>query len=88
MPCTLPDVLDRVFQSQCTSRLALDAEFFDRLPRRCPDPKRATQRDAQLRAFGERDDIMFAYPTQRFFDNSREGKAGVRPDALAEERET
>lgn len=40
-----------------------------------------------LRAFGERDDVMFAYPTQRFFDNSREGKAGVRPDPLAEERE-
>ena len=31
VPRTLPDVLDRVFQSQYTSRLALDAEFFDRI---------------------------------------------------------
>jgi hypothetical protein len=31
VPRTLPDVLDRVFQSQYTSRLALDAEFCDRI---------------------------------------------------------
>ena len=31
VPRTLPDVLDRVFQSQYMSRLALDAEFFDRI---------------------------------------------------------
>jgi len=31
LPRTLPDVLDRVFQPQYTSRLALDAEFFDRI---------------------------------------------------------
>ena len=31
VPRTLPDVLDRVFQLQYTSRLALDAEFFDRI---------------------------------------------------------
>jgi len=31
VPRTPPDVLDRVFQSQYMSRLALDAEFFDRI---------------------------------------------------------
>jgi hypothetical protein len=31
VPRTLPDVLDRVFQLQYTSRLALDAEFFERI---------------------------------------------------------
>jgi NTE family protein len=31
VPRTLPDVLDCVFQLQYTSRLALDAEFFDRI---------------------------------------------------------
>ena len=31
LPRTLPDVLDRVFQPQYTSRLALDTEFFDRI---------------------------------------------------------
>lgn len=31
-----------------------------------------------LRAFAARDDIDFAYPTQRFYDNVREGKSGAR----------
>ena len=31
VPRTLPDVLDRVFQLQYTSQLALDAEFFERI---------------------------------------------------------
>lgn len=31
-----------------------------------------------LDAFAERDDIDFAYPTQRFYDNRREGKSGAR----------
>lgn len=34
--------------------------------------------EAVLAAFGERDDIAFAYPTQRFFHNVSEGKPGVR----------
>ena len=32
--------------------------------------------EAILRAFGARDDVDFAYPTQRFYDNTREGKPG------------
>jgi small-conductance mechanosensitive channel len=31
-----------------------------------------------LQAFGERDDIDFAYPTTRFFENRTEGKPGLR----------
>ena len=31
-----------------------------------------------LEAFSARDDIDFAYPTLRYFDNAREGKAGLR----------
>ncbi len=31
-----------------------------------------------LAAFGECDDVDFAYPTQRFYDNAREGKPGAR----------
>lgn len=31
-----------------------------------------------LMALGARDDIDFAYPTQRFYDNSREGKVGAK----------
>lgn len=31
-----------------------------------------------LRAFAEHDDIDFAYPTQRFYDNLHEGKPGAR----------
>lgn len=34
--------------------------------------------EAILEAFGERDDIAFAYPTQRFFHNVTEGKPGAR----------
>ena len=34
-----------------------------------------------LREFGKRDDIDFAYPTQRFFNNAREAKRGLRPGA-------
>jgi len=32
-----------------------------------------------LHAFAENDDIDFAYPTQRFYDNASEGKLGTRP---------
>ena len=34
-----------------------------------------------LDRFGERDDIDFAYPTRRFYDNAREGKPGLMPPA-------
>lgn len=34
-----------------------------------------------LRAFGARDDIDFAYPTQRFYQNQIEGKSGARADS-------
>ncbi len=33
-----------------------------------------------LRTFARHDDIDFAYPTRRFYDNRLEGKAGTRPD--------
>ena len=33
--------------------------------------------EAILRAFGARQDVDFAYPTQRFYDNTREGKPGA-----------
>ena len=31
-----------------------------------------------LREFAQHDDIDFAYPTQRFYDNALEGKAGTK----------
>ncbi len=34
-----------------------------------------------LNAFAQRDDIDFAYPTQRFYDNAGEGKKLLRPPA-------
>jgi len=34
-----------------------------------------------LHVFAENDDIDFAYPTQRFYDNLTEGKAGTKPEA-------
>ena len=33
-----------------------------------------------LRAFARREDIDFAYPTTRFYNNYSEGKSGTRPD--------
>ncbi|HKJ91580.1 MAG TPA: hypothetical protein VJ957_00365, partial [Longimicrobiales bacterium] len=33
--------------------------------------------EAILDAFAQHDDIDFAYPTQRFYDNRREGKPGA-----------
>ncbi|MFC1508381.1 mechanosensitive ion channel family protein [Candidatus Omnitrophota bacterium] len=33
-----------------------------------------------LKAFSETDDIDFAYPTQRFYNNSHEGKTGTKPE--------
>ncbi|MBN2365967.1 MAG: mechanosensitive ion channel family protein [Calditrichaeota bacterium] len=35
--------------------------------------------EAILRTFAENDDIDFAYPTTRFYDNRLEGKPGTRP---------
>lgn len=32
-----------------------------------------------LKEFGKREDIDFAYPTQRFYNNSSEGKSGTKP---------
>jgi hypothetical protein len=34
--------------------------------------------EAVLDAFAQRTDIDFAYPTQRMFDNVREGRSGAR----------
>jgi len=49
-----------------------------------PRRRRITQEEiweAILRVFAERADIDFAYPTQRFYSNPAEGKAGTRPAA-------
>ncbi len=35
--------------------------------------------EAVLEGFAQRQDIAFAYPTQRFFDNAAEGKPALRP---------
>lgn len=35
-----------------------------------------------LEAFAAHDDIDFAYPTQRFYHNEREGKPGTRPESV------
>ncbi|MDH5673304.1 MAG: mechanosensitive ion channel family protein [Myxococcales bacterium] len=52
--------------------------------RYCCDPRkrRSTEQaiwEAILDAFDRRDDIDFAYPTQRFYDNASEGKRALRP---------
>ena len=36
--------------------------------------------EAILDRFAEREDIDFAYPTTRFYDNVQEGKAGARAE--------
>ena len=38
--------------------------------------------EAILDAFARHEDIDFAYPTQRYYHNDREGKPGTRPEAL------
>lgn len=35
-----------------------------------------------LDAFAEHDNIDFAYPTQRFYSNQKEGKPGTRPEGV------
>jgi len=48
-----------------------------------PRKRRGTQEaiwEDILETFRGNDDIDFAYPTQRFYDNIREGKPGTRPD--------
>jgi small-conductance mechanosensitive channel len=39
--------------------------------------------EAILRTFAKNDDIDFAYPTTRFYDNLREGKSGTKPSGEA-----
>ncbi len=46
--------LDQVVPRHGVDLIRPDAEIFDRLPGRRPDPERATQRDAQLCALGQR----------------------------------
>lgn len=48
-----------------------------------PDERRGTAEriwEEILTGFGERENIDFAYPTQRFYDNVREGKPGARAE--------
>ena len=50
-----------------------------------PRRRRGTEQEIWediLDAFAKHDDIDFAYPTQRFYDNSAEGKPGTRPEAI------
>ena len=47
------------------------------------DPRRRRSAEAAiwediLDAFAAADDVDFAYPTQRFYDNAAEGKPGAR----------
>jgi len=55
----------------------------------CDPRKRRTTEEAVwediLDAFAANDDIDYAYPTQRFYDNSTEGKSGARAKRLAEQ---
>jgi small-conductance mechanosensitive channel len=47
-----------------------------------PRQRRLTEQDLWekiMDAFDKRDDIDFAYPTQRFYDNAAEGKPALRP---------
>ena len=44
-----------------------------------------TIREDILYQFAAHQDIDFAYPTQRFYNNQREGKAGVRASAVVAE---
>ncbi|MEJ2469934.1 MAG: mechanosensitive ion channel family protein [Desulfuromonadales bacterium] len=50
-----------------------------------PRKRRGSEQDIWediLDRFAEHDDIDFAYPTQRFYQNATEGKPGTRPDAV------
>jgi len=50
-----------------------------------PRTRRGTEQDmweAILEAFAEHDDIDFAYPTQRFYNNASEGKPDTRPEVV------
>ncbi|MEZ5277143.1 MAG: mechanosensitive ion channel family protein [Opitutaceae bacterium] len=50
-----------------------------------PRKRRTTEQElweAILEAFARHNDIDFAYPTQRFYANEREGKPGTRPEAI------
>ena len=56
-----------------------------------PQQRRATTQavwEDVLRAFAERDDIDFAYPTHRFYDNRLEGKSDARAPSEPEGRDT
>ena len=53
-----------------------------------PRKRRGTQEDIWediLNAFAEHDDIDFAYPTTRFYNNISEGKDGTKPPSKPEE---
>ena len=50
-------------------------------PRKRRDTEQAIWEDV-LTEFSRCDDIDFAYPTQRFYDNILEGKPGTKPPDL------
>ena len=59
------------YQCRCYATIRTNTDFLRRT-----DVK--SQADF-LREFAKCDDIDFAYPTQRFYDNRLEGKAGTKP---------
>lgn len=51
-----------------------------------PRSRRTSQHtiwEAILEAFHEHDDIDFAYPTMRYYDNASEGKPGLMPEGMS-----
>lgn len=54
-----------------------------------PRKRRGTEQElweSVLDAFAQHEDIDFAYLTQRFYSNDREGKPGTRPETIYEEK--
>ncbi len=56
-------------------------------PRRRRNSEQAVWEDI-LTEFAKHDDIQFAYPTQRFFNNAQEGKSGARSAFTGSEDQT
>lgn len=71
-----------VYTSVEDSGVLLTIRYLSR-PRRRRSTTQAIWEDI-LREFAQADDIDFAYPTQRFYDNPREGKQGARAPAPGE----
>ena len=77
-----PSLAPAVFTSVEDSGVLLTVRYLCEPRRR----RNSTQEvwEAVLERFAERDDIDLAYPTQRFYNNMREGKSGARAAAPAD----